>query len=90
MLSGGPMSRSLTILLVLFGFGVSTLASAGDWSQFVEKPGDKPFKAGPPANHFEVAKADPDAPAPAKGKKAAPKAKAKAKPAKKAARGKRH
>lgn len=91
------MSRSLTILLVLVGFGFATVASAGgnnvDWSQFVEKPGDKPFKAAPPENRMEVAKSEPEAKPPAKGKKApAAKAKAKAKPAakSKAARGRRH
>jgi len=92
------MSRSLTILLVLVSFGTFTVASAGgnnvDWSQFVEKPGDKPFKAAPPENRMEVAKAEPEAKAPAaKGKKApAAKAKPKAKPVakSKAARGRRH
>lgn len=88
--------RALT-LLVLLGFGTFTVASAGgnnvDWSQFVEKPGDKPFKAAPAENRVEVAKAEPEAKAPAKGKKApAAKTRAKAKPAakSKAARGRRH
>ncbi|MEO8549914.1 MAG: hypothetical protein ABI678_08065 [Kofleriaceae bacterium] len=90
------MSRSLTILLVLLSFGTFTVASAGgnnvDWSQFVEKPGDKPFRAAPAENRVEVPKAEPTAKAPAKGRKAAKATKAKpaAKAKSKAARGRRH
>jgi hypothetical protein len=74
------MSRSiLTALLLMMGLGVASADSKVDWSQYIEKPGDKPLVVAKPAVAPAPA-ATPAKKAP-KAKVAKAPAKAKAKPA---------
>jgi hypothetical protein len=75
------MSKWLAAFVVVIGFGTARADSKVDWSQYLEKPGDRtPVKARPTP---KVAKATP-------ATKAAPKAKsATARPKPKATRGRR-
>ncbi|MFT3697598.1 MAG: hypothetical protein QM831_30925 [Kofleriaceae bacterium] len=71
------MRRILIVVGIVLG--TSALASAGNWDQFIEKPGDRL-----PASKSKTVKADKPAPKQTAAKPA------KAAPKKKQARGKKH